>query len=77
MATHGLDSGNRSPNGDWAMGDKANRSMFTWIDFDINLVPQCMQDLGVDNYCLDHELSETVVQTYTSTSECPEGGVSL
>ncbi len=73
MAAHGLDEGNRSPNGDWAMGDKADESMFDWIDFDINLVPQWMQDLGVDHCCLSYEIALAVVTTIASTPECLDG----
>ena len=57
----GFNGGKYSTDGEWVIGTKGDQDDCDWIDFDIDLIPQYMKDLGVIGYCITNELAAAVV----------------
>ena len=60
--TKGFSGGKVSDDGDWLIGGKGDAEMCEWVDFDADLLPQWLKDLGVDNCCLSFEEAEAITQ---------------
>jgi hypothetical protein len=68
--SNGFKGGNYSADGQWIIGDKGDRAMQSWINFDYDSLPQYMKDLGIATCCLEHEAVLEIIKT---TTETPNG----
>ena len=65
--------GNSSTDGKWIIVDKGGTEMCSWVDFDIDSIPQYMKDLGVDECCLTHDLALAVTGIAASVNGASDG----
>jgi len=69
----GFSGGNISTDGKWIIGDKKTKEMFGWVNFDPEIIPQYMKDLGIKHCCLSHELAHKLVRVMASKKGASDG----
>tara|TARA_R100001244_G_scaffold79451_3_gene62489 strand:+ start:304 stop:567 length:264 start_codon:yes stop_codon:yes gene_type:complete len=62
-ASRGYPKGYVSKDGEWMIGHKGDQDMHDWIDLDVDELPQWLQDFGMTNCCLSHEIVEGILSS--------------
>jgi hypothetical protein len=76
MEANGYSDGSLSTDGNWRLGYRespVDAESHSWIDLDMNLVPQWMKDKGLTDSCLNRELAFALVRTLATAKGASDG----
>lgn len=69
----GYQKGTVSTDGNWTLICKADQDMFTWIEFDDELLAEYMKVLGINKCCLNWQLARALVETKATIKGASNG----